>query len=565
MPLKTQEDAKKRKDQNKKINLLRGWPATSLLPVAALRAASQTALSNQSIWAPGLEYGPDPGYQPLREELAIWLGRFYGDVAPTSRVRGEENDRARKGRLQEGDEKERDGVKAQADRIAITGGASQSLACLLQSFTDPAQTLAVWIVAPCYFLACPIFADAGFAGRLRAVPEDEEGIDLAVLEREMCALEEKQEQQQEEEVRVRGGTGQGDGDGHVYLRYKDVGPHRKIYRHVVYCVPAFSNPSGRTMTLARRQGLVDLARRHDALVVCDDVYDMLQWRVECAPPSPIQPSPSPSPEATTPSSSSSSSENANLDKALLPRLADLDIAQGRSPHDPAGKQFGHAVSNGSFSKLVAPGVRTGWTYSTADFAFGTAQTGSTRSGGAPSQLTATLVCELLKRTTTAPAPAADTGECQLTRHIRDTLRPAYARRHGVLMRAIRAELVPLGIRVREGSLCGRDDVYGGYFVWMTLPPEATGTATWPTAKVVAERCRADENLMIGNGELFEVHGDEGAVRFDNAIRLCFAWEDEEDLRDGVERLGRVIRKMLDEGPGSWQTEETKTGDADEAK
>lgn len=44
-------------------------------------------------------------------------------------------------------------------------------------------TKAVWAIAPCYFLACPIFEDAGFKGRLRAVPEDEEGVDIAWLER----------------------------------------------------------------------------------------------------------------------------------------------------------------------------------------------------------------------------------------------------------------------------------------------------------------------------------------------------------------------------------------------
>jgi DNA-binding transcriptional MocR family regulator len=550
--------------KRKAINLLRGWPATSLLPAAALHTASQTALSDQSIWAAGLEYGPDPGYQPLREELAGWLGRFYGDVAPTSRVEGEEE------RDHERKEKVRVGLKAQADRITITGGASQSVACLLQSFTDPALTLAVWMVAPCYFLACPIMADAGFAGRLRAAPEDDEGIDLTVLEREIRALEEERKK---------------NGGDDCPKKYKDASPYRKIYRHVIYCVPSFSNPSGRTMTLSRRRGLVDLARKYDALVICDDVYDMLQWRVlECPPPH------TPSSFSFSTATTTPSQQNINLDKAILPRLADLDIAKGRSAHDPPGKHFGHAVSNGSFSKLVAPGVRTGWTYSTADLALGNSQTGSTRSGGAASQLAATIVCQLMKKKKKSTSPSSSStfppttsdekgngddetarkGEqrewetCELDTHIRQALRPAYARRHGLLVRTIQAVLGPLGVRVHEGS----DGVYGGYFVWMTLPTtRTTSTSTiataWPAAKAIADRCRADEDLMIGNGELFMVHGDEGAVRFDNAIRLCFAWEDEEDLVDGVERLGRVIQKMLDEGPGGWEPKDKEmdnTGD-----
>ena len=37
------------------------------------------------------------------------------------------------------------------------------------------------MVSPTYFMACRIFEDAGFGGRLRSVPEDEGGIDIAFL------------------------------------------------------------------------------------------------------------------------------------------------------------------------------------------------------------------------------------------------------------------------------------------------------------------------------------------------------------------------------------------------
>lgn len=47
------------------------------------------------------------------------------------------------------------------------------------------------MVAPTYYLACRIFHDAGFMERLRGVPEDEEGIDLEFLERELQEAEDK--------------------------------------------------------------------------------------------------------------------------------------------------------------------------------------------------------------------------------------------------------------------------------------------------------------------------------------------------------------------------------------
>lgn len=152
----------------KPINLLRGWPAPSLLPVSHLQAASQRLLSGDSQQVtPALCYGPDLGYGPLLESLAVWLVSFY---------HGPEN-----------------GVVPDPARLCITGGASQSIACILQSFTDPVYTLRVWMAAPCYFLACPIFNDSGFARRLRAVREDEDGMDVRWLKEEMERVEREEQ------------------------------------------------------------------------------------------------------------------------------------------------------------------------------------------------------------------------------------------------------------------------------------------------------------------------------------------------------------------------------------
>ncbi len=52
----------------------------------------------------------------------------------------------------------------------------------------------------------------------------------------------------------------------------------------VYLVPTFQNPTGRTLTLARRHAVADILRRHDALLVEDDPYSDLRYTGERVPP-----------------------------------------------------------------------------------------------------------------------------------------------------------------------------------------------------------------------------------------------------------------------------------------
>lgn len=291
------------------INLMRGWPNPSLLPISLIKSAAQTALSNPAIATAGLLYGPDPGYQPCREAVADWLTAFYHP-------------------------QQQDAVTA--DRICITGGASQNLGCMLGVYTDPEYTRNIWIVAPAYMLAFRVFEDAGFGRKMRAVPEDEEGIDLTYLTREL--------QRCEQEV-----ASKGNGVGRP--RYKPDRKRAKVYKHVIYCVPTFANPSSRTMSLRRRQELVRLARVYDALVVADDVYDFLQWPAQ------------PSEQAGTASLEA-------MRTAHLPRLVDVDRTLDGGALQDGADGFGNACSNGSFSKIAGPGIRVGWVEGTEKFAYG---------------------------------------------------------------------------------------------------------------------------------------------------------------------------------------------------
>jgi DNA-binding transcriptional MocR family regulator len=92
----------------------------------------------------------------------------------------------------------------------------------------------------------------------------------------------------------------------------EVALRRGLRASFLYTIPTFQNPSGRTLSKARRRRLVRLARRHDLLLVEDDPYGLVRF-----------------------------------DGRSLPRLFDLDGGA-------------NVVFGSSFSKTVAPGLRVGY-------------------------------------------------------------------------------------------------------------------------------------------------------------------------------------------------------------
>lgn len=129
-----------------------------------------------------------------------------------------------------------------------------------------------------------------------------------------------------------------------------------------------------------------------------------------------------------------------------------------------------------------------------------------------------------------------TGE--LEKHIFTTLQPAYARRYYSMMEAIDRHLLPLGVTLPQSERT----VVGGYFLWFSLPKPLL-------AEEVAQMAKEEQNLIIGQGSLFAVYGDERTEDLERQVRVCFSWEEEDNIPEGIERLSRVIDGMLG-GPTS---------------
>jgi len=126
---------------------------------------------------------------------------------------------------------------------------------------------------------------------------------------------------------------------------------------------------------------------------------------------------------------------------------------------------------------------------------------------------------------------------ELQRHVFQTLQPSYARRYRILISAVQLHLLPLGLVL---PLDNRQ-VMGGYFIWILLPIHLTGER-------LASLAKQEQNLEIMPGSTCAVKGDELSVSLDRFVRLCFAWEEEDRLAEGVERLGQVIRRMQEYTP-----------------
>ncbi|MDR0376388.1 MAG: PLP-dependent aminotransferase family protein [Spirochaetaceae bacterium] len=69
------------------------------------------------------------------------------------------------------------------------------------------------------------------------------------------------------------------------LDLEDLEGKLKAYRpKLVYCIPNFSNPTGKTYSAANREAVAGLAEKYDAVLIEDDPYGRLRFAGESIPP-----------------------------------------------------------------------------------------------------------------------------------------------------------------------------------------------------------------------------------------------------------------------------------------
>jgi 2-aminoadipate transaminase len=225
----------------------------------------------------------------------------------------------------------------------------------------------------------------------------------------------------------------------------------------VYLIPEAHNPTGATLSDAKRERLAELAERYHVPLIEDDAYGLLVY--DGAPGRPL--------------------------KALAPDWT-LHI--------------------GSFSKVIAPALRLGYIVVPPVL----------RQAAQLFKESADLECSAL--TQRALATLLEDGF--LSAHVA-TLRETYRARRDAMIEALEAEF-PAGTRFSRPR--------GGFFVWVELPGDVDTSA-------LLDRALEEEGVAFVPGSAFSADG-RGSRR---ALRLSFASQPPEAIREGVRRLGRLLR------------------------
>lgn len=131
------------------------------------------------------------------------------------------------------------GIACRAEQLLITSGSQQAISLITQHYVRPGDTVVV--ESPTYAEALALFAAQG--AQILAIPGDDEGMQVDRLAEQLAQRRPS----------------------------------------LIYTIPNFQNPTGRTMSLRRRQQLVALAEQYQIPLLEDDFVGDLRYSGSALP------------------------------------------------------------------------------------------------------------------------------------------------------------------------------------------------------------------------------------------------------------------------------------------
>ncbi len=236
---------------------------------------------------------------------------------------------------------------------------------------------------------------------------------------------------------------------------------------MIYTVPDFQNPTGVSLSLPRRRRLIELANQYEVLVVEDSPYRELRY-----------------------------------DGEHIPTLKSLDT-QGRVVH------------LGSFSKILAPGMRLGWAVASGEIV---EKLGLLK-----------LAADTQSSTLNMAATSAYLGGYDIDAHIAAAL-PVYRRKRDLMLSTME-QTFPSTVSFTRP--------HGGLFIWVSFPDG------FDAAAFLLDRLLPEAKIAYVPGATFFP-----VTQQRQHARVSFSGVPDDRLTRGITRFGELLHDELDGAAGS---------------
>jgi len=307
------------------------------------------------------------------------------------------------------------GVDCDPDQILITGGSQQGLDIIGRVFLDVGSPIIT--SRPTYLGAIQAFN--AYNPEYLTLPSDENGMVVDGLE-EMV---------------------------------------KKNSPRIIYLVPTYQNPDGRTIPEDRRKEILRIAEEYNVPVIEDDPYSELCF-------------------------------------------------EGSIPEHMISMAPENVILLGTFSKLLAPGLRIAWAITPKGYCYDRFVKMKQGMDLHTNTFGQHIIAEFLK-----------TGV--LDSHLKK-IKEEYARRRNTMVECMH-KYFPEDVTFTEPT--------GGLFLWVTLPEKINTTELLPTA--------VEKLVAYVPGSAFYPGGGGH-----NTMRLNYSFSSSEKIEEGIKRLGKLFKEAL---------------------